>query len=210
MTTCLNCGTWGDLETLNVSWNWFFALVLNVESGRFGCFEWWWLGVFITPTTLLAVGYSFLSMGAPNSPVHTGHDTVPCSVHATPVARWIRLPLWCTGQSSATLDSPVRPDRRCLFLTSDVSDLVAVDCWTSWPLAVVSPNSPVNFSRRALRFPESGLFIGCVSLVTVSGASQAVASLTCPIFIEVAHGSNFLIDVYELYILEKRLIRQTS
>jgi hypothetical protein len=66
-------------------------------------------------------------MGTPNSPVHTGHDTVPCLVHATSVARWIRLPLWRTGQSGVTLDSLVRPDRRCLFLTSDVSDLVAVD-----------------------------------------------------------------------------------
>jgi hypothetical protein len=32
-----------------------FALVLNVEFRKLGCVNWWWLGVFITPTTILAV-----------------------------------------------------------------------------------------------------------------------------------------------------------
>jgi hypothetical protein len=39
-------------------------------------------------------------------------------------------------------------------------------------------------------FPESGLFVGHASLGTgQSGAPQAGASLTCPIFIELAQGS---------------------
>jgi hypothetical protein len=37
-------------------WSVFFALVLNEESGKFGWLEWWWLGVFISPTTILAGG----------------------------------------------------------------------------------------------------------------------------------------------------------
>jgi hypothetical protein len=32
-----------------------------------------WLGVFIAPTTKLAVWWGCLSNGAPDSPVHTGH-----------------------------------------------------------------------------------------------------------------------------------------
>jgi hypothetical protein len=33
-----------------------FALVLSVESEKLGCLEWWWLGIFIAPTTILVVG----------------------------------------------------------------------------------------------------------------------------------------------------------
>jgi hypothetical protein len=83
---------------------------------------------------------------------------------------------------------------------------------------VGSSDSPVDFSRGALSFLKSGLFVGSASLGTghcpvhteQSGAPQAGASLTCPIFIEVAQGSIFLIDVYELYASEKGSTRQTS
>jgi hypothetical protein len=45
------------------------ALVLNVIAGKLGCLEWWWLGVFIAPTTKPNVGVELLSMGAPDSPM---------------------------------------------------------------------------------------------------------------------------------------------
>jgi hypothetical protein len=32
-------------------------------------FMWWWLGLFIAPTTKLTVEVELLSMGAPDSPV---------------------------------------------------------------------------------------------------------------------------------------------
>jgi hypothetical protein len=32
-----------------------FALVLNVEYRKLGYIEWWWLRVFIAPTTILVV-----------------------------------------------------------------------------------------------------------------------------------------------------------
>jgi hypothetical protein len=32
--------------------------------------KWWWLGVFIAPTTKPTVGVGLLSMGAPDSTVH--------------------------------------------------------------------------------------------------------------------------------------------
>jgi hypothetical protein len=44
-----------------------FALVLNEEVGMLGWFEWWWLGVFIAPTTIPAVavdGHTRQSGGA--------------------------------------------------------------------------------------------------------------------------------------------------
>jgi hypothetical protein len=37
-------------------WNVFFTLVWSMESGKLVCIEWWWLGVFIAPTTILVVG----------------------------------------------------------------------------------------------------------------------------------------------------------
>jgi hypothetical protein len=45
------------------------ALVLNVKSENLDALEWWWLGVFIAPTTKPTVGVGLLSMGAPDSPV---------------------------------------------------------------------------------------------------------------------------------------------
>jgi hypothetical protein len=39
--------------------NVFFALVLSMDSGKLVCIEWWWLGLFIAPTTILAVGWAF-------------------------------------------------------------------------------------------------------------------------------------------------------
>jgi hypothetical protein len=55
----------------------------------------------------------------------------------------------------------------------------------------------MNFSRGALRFPESGLFIEHASLgighcpvhTGQSRAPQAGAGLICPILTELAHGS---------------------
>ena len=66
-----------------------------------------------------------------------------------------------------------------------------------------TPDSPVNFSRGALLFPESGLYVGRASLGTGHclvhtgqfGAPQAGAILTCPILIELAQGS-FSLYVY--------------
>jgi hypothetical protein len=36
-------------------WSVFFAFVLNEENEMLGWLEWWWLGVVITPTTILVV-----------------------------------------------------------------------------------------------------------------------------------------------------------
>jgi hypothetical protein len=45
------------------------ALVLNVKSENLDALKWWWLEVFIAPTTKPTVGVGLLSMGTPDSPV---------------------------------------------------------------------------------------------------------------------------------------------
>jgi hypothetical protein len=60
-----------------------------------------WLGVFITPTTKLAVWWGCLSHGAPDSPVHTGQCLVRQPRHQ---GRWVLTvgalsfgPAWMSG-----------------------------------------------------------------------------------------------------------------
>jgi hypothetical protein len=84
-------------------------------------------------------------MGTPDSPMP-----------ATSVARWIRLPLWCTGQSSGTPDSPMRLTSLTDYdLLTSLTAVAADRC--SWTHQTVrcTPDNLVNFSRGALRFPES-------------------------------------------------------
>jgi hypothetical protein len=59
------------------------ALVLNTMAENIDAFKWWWLGVFIAPTTKPIVGVGLLSMGAPDSPVR--HRTVQCATGHCPV-----------------------------------------------------------------------------------------------------------------------------
>jgi hypothetical protein len=84
------------------------ALVLNAMAENLDALKWWWLGVFIAPTTKPTVGVGLLSMGAP--------DTVQCASHVTQSLgfdRWSsnslghRIVWWCTGQSLFTV--------RCAF-----------------------------------------------------------------------------------------------
>jgi hypothetical protein len=82
------------------------ALVLNVKFNKLGWLEWRWLGVFIAPTTILAVVVD----GAPDSPVvhQTGHCSLSGVCHvSTPlgfgaVDRWSPLSCTCTEQSGGT------------------------------------------------------------------------------------------------------------
>jgi hypothetical protein len=84
------------------------ALVLNVNFRKLGWLEWRWLGVFIAPTTILAVVVD----GAPDSPVvhRTGHCSLSGVCHVSTllgfgaVDRWTSLSCSCTGQSGGTPD----------------------------------------------------------------------------------------------------------
>jgi hypothetical protein len=80
------------------------ALVLNVMAEKLGCNEWWWLAVFIAPTTKPTVGVGLLLMGTPDSLVRQPHHP---TVRVLTVSTVGALTSWCTGQSGAT------PDRHC-------------------------------------------------------------------------------------------------
>ena len=67
-----------------------------------------WLGVFITPTTKLAVWWRLLSHGAPDSPVR--HRTLS-GAPATSAGRWVLTVGALTGGASGL--SGGAPDRSC-------------------------------------------------------------------------------------------------
>jgi hypothetical protein len=46
------------------------ALVLNAMAENLDALKWWWLRVFIAPTTKPTVGVGLLLMGASDSSVH--------------------------------------------------------------------------------------------------------------------------------------------
>jgi hypothetical protein len=82
------------------------ALVLNAMVEKPVCLEVWWLGVFIAPTTKMAVGR--LSIDGRTGQSGAPLDTVWCASHVTqPLGfdRWSFVNLghrtvrWCTGQS---------------------------------------------------------------------------------------------------------------
>jgi hypothetical protein len=50
-------------------WSVFFALVLNVESEKFGWLEWWWLGGIYISNHYSSHWLTALLMGTPDSPV---------------------------------------------------------------------------------------------------------------------------------------------
>jgi hypothetical protein len=70
-------GTWRDFDSLDLCLvlN-ALALVLNVLAEKLGCLEVWWLGggVFIAPTTKVAVGRGCC---------RRAHRTVRCASHVT-------------------------------------------------------------------------------------------------------------------------------
>jgi hypothetical protein len=64
---------------------------LNAMAENLDALKWWWLGVFIAPTTKPTVGVGLLSMGAPNSPVRHGHCLVRQPRHPTIRVRPLEL-----------------------------------------------------------------------------------------------------------------------
>jgi hypothetical protein len=129
-------------------------------------------GVFIVPTTIVVVvvdGHTGQSGGAP--------DTTLFNV------RWVPRQLTVGVWSCWLLKSFVflwHQIVRCVPTLQ--SDFWLLCCWLrrsqrSWPLGEVdrcsvgSPDSPMNFSGRALRKPESGQFARC--------STRALDSVRC-------------------------------
>jgi hypothetical protein len=67
------------------------ALVLNVKSEKLGCLEVWWLGVFIAPTTKVAVGEAVCRWAHRTVRCATGHCLVRQPRHPTVRVRPLEL-----------------------------------------------------------------------------------------------------------------------
>jgi hypothetical protein len=125
-----------------------------------GCLEEWWLGVFITPTTKMAVGNSAVDRrtgqsGAPS-------DTVRCASHVTqPLGfdRWSfwhvghQKVRWCTGQVLFTIWCAIwhllwlcASSQHCSLFTFAV-DHLRCSCYSAWHTGQSSatPDSPLNY-----------------------------------------------------------------
>jgi hypothetical protein len=76
-------------------------LVLNAICWKLGCLKWWWLGVFIAPTTKPTVGEAVCRWRIEHCPVRQSrHPTVRVLTVSTVGA----LTSWGTGQSGAAPD----------------------------------------------------------------------------------------------------------
>jgi hypothetical protein len=190
------------------------ALTVSLECILCSCIEWrewnaWmaWMmvvGGIYSPSHYSSCWLTALSIGTPDSPVV--HRTHHCSLSgACHVSRllgfraidcWRLLSFWCIGQSGAIWH------RR---LSSNLwwSDCCTVDCWWSGPLlrgltgqSSGTPVSPVIFSGRVLRKPESGKFTESSSQGTghypvhtgQSGAPLAATILICFELVELSQG----------------------
>jgi hypothetical protein len=90
------------------------ALVLNAMAENLDALKWWWLGVFIAPTTKPTVGVGLLLMGAPDSPVRhrtlsgAPPDTVRCASHVTQPLGFDRWSSDSLSHRTVTVHCPVR------------------------------------------------------------------------------------------------------
>jgi hypothetical protein len=160
------------------------ALVRCGKSENLDAMNGGWLGVFIAPTTKLAVWWRLLSHGAPNSPVR--HRTLS-GAPATSPDSWIptvgAFVFWATGQALFIVrcavwlcsDSGAHCSafnafcRRPLARSSHCSAGTPDSLVRHRTLSGATPDSPVNYSGAASRIPEGEQF-----RVGVPGAPDTV------------------------------------
>jgi hypothetical protein len=141
------------------------ALVLNAICWKLGCLEWWWLGVFIAPTTKTAIGEGCCRWAHRTLPVRQPrHPTVRVLTVLTVGA----LTAWGTGQSGATPDRYCSlsgaPSRACSDSARIVralfscQSIVGVDRCASGRCSTGTPDSPVNYSGACPQKPEGEEF----------------------------------------------------
>jgi hypothetical protein len=105
-------GTWRGFDSFELCLVLIaLALVLNEMSEKLGCLEWWWLGVFLAPTTNSTVGEVVCRWAHRTVRCATGHCPVRQPRHPTVRVLTVltvgALTSWGTGQFSAA------PDRSC-------------------------------------------------------------------------------------------------
>jgi hypothetical protein len=134
-----------------------------------GCLEEWWLGVFIAPTTKMAVGELCCQRAHWTVRCATGHCLVRQPCHPTDRVRPLEL-LTCGPPDSPVvhrigpIHCPVRHLAPALTLRAQ-SALFTVHCSllqsTVGVVAVTplgTPDSPVNYSGGQSQKPEGGKF----------------------------------------------------
>jgi hypothetical protein len=144
------------------------ALVLNAMAEKLGCLEVWWLGVFIAPTTKMAVGEAICRWVHRTVRCATGHCPVRQPHHPTvrvlTVSTVRALTDWGTGQSSAPSGAAL-PLRALFAHCSRLLFTFADNRWHSsrcsaWLTGQSSatPDNTVNYSGVALQKPETEQF----------------------------------------------------
>jgi hypothetical protein len=158
------------------------ALVLNANCWKLGCLEWWWLGVFIAPTTKPTVGEGCCRWAHRTVQCAIGHCPVrqPChpTVRVLTISTVGALTSWGTGQSGAA------PDRH--YSLSGAPSGAALTLYALFPCTVhfcrrplaqqpllcmahwtvrcytgqsgATPDSPVNYSGATLQKPKAEEF----------------------------------------------------
>jgi hypothetical protein len=127
-------------------------------SENLGCLEWWWLGVFIAPTTKPTVG---------DAVCRWAHRTVRCASHITqslgfwrfwPLERWLHvtpdIPVW---HRTGVVHCPVRL-WRLLWLLRALFTLLQTTVALDSRCSASPPDGPVNYSGAALQKPEGEEF----------------------------------------------------
>jgi hypothetical protein len=129
------------------------ALVLNAICWKLGCLEWWWLGVFIAPTTKTAVG--------------EGYYRCP-TVRVMTVSTVGALTAWASGQSGVAPDSHCslsgapssaaltlrELSAHCSLFRRPFESTVALGSRCS----AGTPDSPVNYSGARPQKPKGEEF----------------------------------------------------
>jgi hypothetical protein len=126
------------------------ALVLNAMAENLDALKCWWLGIFIAPTTKVAVGDGCSRMA---------HRTVWCASHVTQPLGFDRWSSDKWGHRTVTVHCPVR-----LLTPALTSARAGAYCSVSLFLCRRSrcfagtPDSPVNYSGLAPQIPEASKF----------------------------------------------------
>jgi hypothetical protein len=149
-----------------------------------------WLGVFIAPTTKLAVWCRLAVVWCTGQ--SGAHRTVRCASHVTkvvgfrPLELCLLVPPGCpVSHRTCTVECPVRHYARACLLRA----LARINCCCRWPLArssrcpAVTPDSPVYtghvrwiLAEQPRRIPEAGEFRGRLFLEhrTLSGVHRTI------------------------------------
>jgi hypothetical protein len=140
------------------------ALVLNAMAENLDALNVWWLGVFIAPTTNMAIGNSVVDGRTRQSGVPP--DTVRCASHVTQPLGFDRWSFWQLGHRTVTVHCPVRllapalTSARvvALFTVHLQTTISAYSRCSRWHTGQsgATPDSPVNYNGE--HFPETQMW----------------------------------------------------